>query len=268
MKVIAVDWSGDATARGQREHIWAATVEHGGLTDLSNGRTRNEVIDFLISESGASDHLAVGLDFAFSFPAWFVRERGVADIDRFWDVVAREGEHWLSRCEPPFWGRPGTTRPVIPGHFRVTDSSCRPIAGISPKSVFQIGGAGAVGTGSIRGIPYLRNLKDAGFGIWPFGSAGRSTVFEMYPRALTGPVRKSDRESRRRYLESWDIPPDVRRLAEDSEDAFDAAISALRMYRQRNELVGLRASDDPDVRLEGAIWVPAGPASAGAPTAS
>ena len=56
--------------------------------------------------------------------------------------------------------------------------------------MFQIGGAGAVGTGSIRGMPHLLTLADSGFTIWPFVSGGLPTVVEIYPRALTGPVNK------------------------------------------------------------------------------
>ena len=256
VRVIAIDWSGDATAGGQRNHIWAASVDDGRLTGLSSGRTRVEVIDFVISQSAGADGLMVGLDFAFSFPAWFPRQLGIGEVGDLWEVVARDGEDWLTRCEAPFWGRPGTRRPDLPGHLRITDSSCQPVAGISPKSVFQIGGAGAVGTGSLRGMPYLRRLRRAGFAIWPFDPPGRLTVIEIYPRALTGAVTKSDRASRAAYLDSWDIPEPLRRRAQDSEDAFDAAISALVMSRHTAELAALEPTEDPDVRLEGSIWVP------------
>ena len=130
------------------------------------------------------------------------------------------------------------------------------MAGITPKSVFQIGGAGAVGTGSIRGMPYLRNLRQAGFGIWPFDPPARLTVIEIYPRVLTGPVKKSDRTERERYLAGWNIPEYLRRRTIDSEDAFDAAVSALVMSRHADDLVSLQPATDPDIRLEGSIWVP------------
>src|ERR1035438_6219537 len=42
------------------------------------------------------------------------------------------------------------------------------VKGIAPKSPFQIGGAGAVGTGTLRGIPELERLHEAGFRVWPF----------------------------------------------------------------------------------------------------
>ncbi|HET9731503.1 MAG TPA: hypothetical protein VFP54_02405 [Acidimicrobiales bacterium] len=80
MKVIAVDWSGAASRRGQHDHIWTATAEDGRLNALSAGRTRHEVIDFLIAESRLGGELVVGVDFAFSFPAWFARQHGIDEV--------------------------------------------------------------------------------------------------------------------------------------------------------------------------------------------
>jgi hypothetical protein len=254
-QVVAVDWSGDATPAGQRRHIWAAVVRRGGLVELRKGRVRDEVIDSLIT-AGRHEDLVVGLDFAFSFPAWFLRWHGLDDVGSLWDLVARDGERWLRECQEPFWGRPGTTRPARREPFRVTDSACPPVAGIAPKSVFQIGGAGAVGTGSIRGMPYLPHLREAGFSIWPFDSTQRSMVVEMYPRLLTGAVVKSSPTARKSYLVGWHLPPSLRRLAEDSEDAFDAAVSALVMSRYLDAILGLQPAVDPRTLLEGSIWVP------------
>ncbi|HZJ29321.1 MAG TPA: hypothetical protein VFD37_04945, partial [Solirubrobacterales bacterium] len=56
----------------------------------------------LIRLAGESP-LIVGLDFAFSFPAWFVKERLRADrVEQVWDAAERDGEDWLRSCEPPF----------------------------------------------------------------------------------------------------------------------------------------------------------------------
>jgi hypothetical protein len=259
MLVVAVDWSGDATAAGQRRRIWMGLARHGKLVALEDGRDRRQVVDFLIDLSRRHRDLVVGLDFAFSFPAWFLREHGLANVAALWDLVAEMGEQWLGACQPPFWGRPGMRRPVLPEHFRVTESTLPPVAGIAPKSVFQVGGAGAVGAGSLRGMPWLRRLQDAGFSIWPFDAARPSTVVEMYPRALTGAVVKSDAAIRKAYLDGSTIPARLRRLAEQSEDAFDAAISALVMSRYSDALVRLQAAPDPITRLEGSIWSPPSP---------
>jgi len=96
------------------------------------------------------------------------------------ETATREGEDWLAECAPPFWGRPGRPRPVLAEHLRRAEKAIS-VAGISPKSVFQVGGAGAVGTGSVRGMPYLPQLRQAGFSIWPFDPASPWTVLESTP---------------------------------------------------------------------------------------
>jgi hypothetical protein len=143
-------------------------------------------------------------------------------------------------------------------HFRRADSEVPSIGGIRPKSVFQIGGAGAVGTGSLRGMPFLKQLRDNGFTIWPFDDARLPTVIEIYPRALTGPVNKGNTTDRAAYLES--NHPDLKlwfhQLAASSEDAFDALVSALVMAEHVSELTTLAPVRDDLDRLEGRIWFP------------
>ena len=132
------------------------------------------------------------------------------------------------------------------------------MGGSSPKSVFQIGGAGAVGTGSLRGMPCLGMLHAAGFSIWPFHEPTRPTVIEIYPRLLTGAVVKSSHDSRLAYLRRAfpELPRAMVDLAASSEDAFDAAVSAMVMSRHTSELEALERATDPQVLLEGAIWWP------------
>jgi hypothetical protein len=84
--------------------------------------------------------------------------------------------------------------------------------------VFQINRAGAVGTGSLRGMPILRQLHDEGFSIWPFDTSGWPRVIEIYPRLLTDVVKKSNRASRVQYLND--------RFPNLSRDHFDDAIHA------------------------------------------
>jgi len=122
--------------------------------------------------------------------------------------------------------------------------------------VFQIGGAGAVGTGSIRGMPILKTLREAGFSIWPFNPPGWPIVVEIYPRALTGPVNKSSRDARRTNLRTNFAKLSKRFLpvASSCEDAFDAVVSALVMHRRIDDLANLSQATDPCELLEGKIW--------------
>ena len=257
MRIIAVDWSGAKARPGSR--IWLAEARDGVLSRLESGRDRGEVVDHLVELARHDPDLVVGLDFAFAFPAWFTRDvAGAEGIEALWRHVADEGERWLTDCPPPFWGRPGRRKPELPEHFRRTERVAAEPVGSQPKSVFQIGGAGAVGTGSIRGMPHLLTLRAAGFFIWPFHGAALPLVLEIYPRLLTGPVTKSDPEARRTYLRGAfpEILPRLEAVAAASEDAFDAAVSAVVMARHEDALKALRPASDPTERLEGRIWWP------------
>jgi hypothetical protein len=264
LRLIAIDWSGNKTDSGQRRKIWTADWNNGALT-LTNGRTREETADHLIAAARQTPKLVAGLDFAFSYPAWYVREQGCPSAEAFWQHLANgQGEQWLSQCEGPFWGRPGKRCPS--GHrepawqgFRQTDRDVS--AGhIRPKSPFQLGGAGAVGTGSLRGIPILHRLHQAGFSIWPFTQPGFPLALEIYPRLFTGPGNKNDPHFRTQHLTDPaynDLPKEVLTKARDSEDAFDALCSIIGMKNHAQDFGALQPATDPDPRLEGIIWQPA-----------
>jgi hypothetical protein len=231
----------------------------------------------------------VGFDFAFGMPAWFARDRNIPTIADLWRHVGANGESWLASCDRPFWGKPGKHRPAdTPDHLRCTDRAIPSIGGSQPKSVFQIGGAGAVGTGSLRGMPGLATLHDAGFSVWPFDPPAWPRVIEIYPRSFTGPVVKSDPHARDVWLATHASPnprlqdgapglahhlgipcfrPDIESLARDSEDAFDAAISAAAMWKYRASLASLVPTTESTLLLEGWIWDPRHPMPTGTPTA-
>lgn len=258
MRVIAVDWSGRASPSQASKRIWLAEVRDGALERLESGRDREELVSHLIEEASADRELIVGLDFAFSFPRWFLEERDLGTARDLWRLADTEGEDWLEKCPPPFWGKPGKGKPDVRAHFRRTDRQVRPVGGIRPKSPFQIGGAGAVGTGSVRGMPALLRLVRNGFSIWPFDEIDLPLVVEIYPRLLTGEVVKSSRSDRHAYL-ARRFPELERWLLErgaSSEDAFDAAVSALVMGRRVDEILRLPPAEDPATRLEGVIWHP------------
>ena len=146
--------------------------------------------------------------------------------------------------------------------------------GITPKSPFQIGGSGSVGTGSLRAMPFLLHLREAGFRVWPFESASfdpkskaarpRPLLLEMYTRLMTGPVAKSNPAARKAYLttrrksdpNAAHLPRAVLQRALASEDAFDALISTLEMVAHRDEIATLHATRDSVLKLEGITWRP------------
>jgi hypothetical protein len=290
-KIIAIDWSGRMDLAGQRRHIAGAIwTSHGVFVE--SGRTRAGWIAWLVEQARQTPRIVVSLDCCFSYPAWFLTERGCTTVFDFWRHVAEgHGERWLSReCLPRderFWGKPHK-KPAqfrgegMPRMMRLTDmenkivegmSAARAalVRGIAPKSPFQIGGAGSVGTGSLRAIPFLLQLHEAGFRIWPFESAAldakrpKPLVIEMYARLLTGAVKKSSAEARRAYLRAKmredafysSLKRGVVAKAVASEDVFDALISVMEMARHAGSFAGLKKTRNPVQKLEGITWVPA-----------
>jgi hypothetical protein len=300
-RIVAIDWSGRVDAAGQRRHIWAGvwTCLPGKASKLTldAGRTREELTAWLIDLAREIPRMAVGIDCCFSYPAWFLKEHRCKTVFDFWRAVADgNGEEWLHRDCPDdrFWGKAGTKRngrrpdefcgPGLHRSFRLTDidnkitpkllledpERAAKVMGITPKSPFQIGGSGTVGTGTLRAMPFLLQLREAGFRAWPFESAALTAetpqplLLEIYTRLLTGAVAKSNPAARKAYLAALRtsdpayaaISRSVLAKAESSEDAFDALVCTIEMVRHRTELPRLRATDDPTLRLEGITWRP------------
>jgi hypothetical protein len=299
LRLIAIDWSGRIDVAGQRRHIWAAIWTRSGsetTVQLEAGRTRDEITEWLIELAREIPRMVVSIDCCFSFPGWFLEEHGCEDMFAFWRKAnAGLAEQWLDReCDEiardeRFWGAPHK-RPAQfcgPGYrrmFRFADydnkiaqgmeggdpERAAKMRGITPKSPFQIGGSGSVGTGSLRAMTMLERLHDAGFRFWPLENAAidakvpRPLVVEMYTRLMTGAVAKSNAEARRKYLAAKrktdalyaSLGRAVLSNAQGSEDAFDALVSVIEMARYADEFGGLKATRDPELRREGLTWRP------------
>jgi hypothetical protein len=299
-RIVGLDWSGRVDASGQRRHIfagvWTRDAEGKVSVRLENGRTRDEVADWLLELARETPRMVVGIDCCFSFPAWFLREHGCKTVFDFWNRVnAGQGEQWLRRdCAPEtrdvrFWGKPHKRPPVFCGEglrsmYRETDydnkiaqaleggdpERAAKMRGITPKSPFQIGGSGSVGTGSLRAMPVLQRLHEGGFRVWPFEDAAlqaaepKPLLLEIYTRLMTGAVAKSNAEARKLYLAAKrksdplyaSLGRTVLRAAASSEDALDALATTLEMVRHKDEIAKLRATHDPTLLLEGITWRP------------
>jgi hypothetical protein len=320
-----VDWSGRVDAAGQRRHIWAGvwTADSragkgggAGRIRLEAGRTREELIAWLVELAQETPRMVVGIDCCFSYPAWFLKEHRCRTVFEFWRKVAEgKGEEWLHRecADERFWGKGGSRRHgrrpdefcgeglarmmrttdwdnkiapklalraelggagglAVAGEAGGNDNAERAakMLGITPKSPFQIGGSGSVGTGSLRAMPHLLRLREAGFRVWPFEAAAlgeeepRPLLVEIYTRLLTGPVAKSNAAARKAYLAAKRnndaayarLARTVVAKAESSEDAFDALVCAMEMARDRGDFCALEATKDATLKLEGITWRP------------
>jgi hypothetical protein len=299
LRLIAIDWSGRIDVAGQRRHIWAAIWTRSGsetTVQLEAGRTRDEITEWLIELAREIPRMVVSIDCCFSFPGWFLEEHGCEDMFAFWRKAnAGLAEQWLDReCDEiardeRFWGAPHKRPEQFCGAgyrrmFRFADydnkiaqgmeggdpERAAKMRGITPKSPFQIGGSGSVGTGSLRAMTMLERLHDAGFRFWPLENAAidakapRPLVVEMYTRLMTGAVAKSNAEARKRYLSAKRKTDGLYSLlgrtvlskAQGSEDAFDALVSVIEMARYADEFGGLKATRDPELRREGLTWRP------------
>ncbi len=300
LRLIAIDWSGRIDVAGQRRHIWAAIWTRGEdgrvRVGFEAGRTRDEITEWLIELGREMPRLVVSIDCCFSFPGWFLEEHGCEDMFAFWRKAnAGLAEQWLDReCDEiardeRFWGAPHKRPEQFCGEgyrrmFRFADydnkiaqalpggdaERAAKMRGITPKSPFQIGGSGSVGTGSLRAMQMLERLHGAGFRIWPLEASAidakkpRPLLVEMYTRLMTGAVAKSNAEARKRYLSAKrktdglyaSLGRAVLAKAQGSEDAFDALASVIEMARHAEEFGGLRATRDQGLRREGLTWRP------------
>ena len=260
-QVVAVDWSGARDGGGR--HIWLARVDVASeaLVELCAGRSRDQVCARLLEIAADEPRTVIGLDFAFSLPAWFMRDCGFESVAELWAADDRR-EAWLSECRAPFWGRPPTWRrpPVAGSVYRRTAEDITERLGVRPKSVFQVGGAGSVGTGSLRGMRTLRMLREGGVSIWPFDPLRLPAVVEIYPRLFTGRTKTAQHAARVTHLKQlgWPGSLDLRERVSSSADAFDAAVSAVSMARLAASLAGLGPAVDDRERLEGRIFAPVG----------
>lgn len=247
--VVAADWSG--AVRDEQRHLWVATWDPDAAAVTSVlGMTRAEAATTIIALAERDPRLVAGLDFCFSLPAWWLDTNGIATAAELW-ADAERLERWLAECAPPFWGRPGRRRPDLGSRsqWRRTELA----APVRPRSAFQIGGAGAVGTASLRGMPTLHLLRRSGLSVWPFSPWTQPAVVEVWPRLAIGRTVKSSASARAEWLllRRAHVHPVAWRAATASPDAFDAVAAALALAER-----GAAArpdSGDIVVRREG--WI-------------
>ena len=207
-RIAVLDWSAAGTPKRGKDSIWL------GITDLEGTRsinipTRAEAENAVFSLMDRST--LIGIDFSFVPPRGLITKITGADSpSTFWrwlaqrvfngpknttnyrDVAAEINRHF--ECDGPFWGNglkkniPDLPRkkPVLPSgftDFRTTEILVKS-NGYSPKPIWQLAGAGAVGAQSLTGMPFLHRLQQRGAAIWPFDPIKPVTVVEVYPALI------------------------------------------------------------------------------------
>lgn len=215
--VVVVDWSGghDRGPRPTKDAIWACVARSESLEAPNYFRTRGAfehwIHEFLAMELSADRRVFCGFDFPFGYPEGFAKSiTGRDDPFAFWQwleakiddkpktnnrfAVASE-LNTFSNGIGPFWGNgTKTDHPHLPrmGRRR-TDHGWpeRRKAESDAKgsfTVWQLAGAGSVGSQTLMGIPVLQRLRNS-FGhalsIWPMEPTDTPIVLvEVWPSLI------------------------------------------------------------------------------------
>jgi hypothetical protein len=188
------------------------------------------------------DKVLLGFDFSLGYPAGTAKALGLDIVKqapwaamhahlatRYKDkpdnnsrprfAIAAGLNYTISKGPYPFWGAPPTDRATTlaatkPDYtadkplaeFRLAEQHLRSIPGASPKSCWQLYGAGSVGSQSLTGIPHVHALRQSlhNTRIWPFelGEGGPLTaemlegvdvlIAEIYPSLVKPQPEKGE----------------------------------------------------------------------------
>ena len=214
--VIVVDWSGgnDRGTTPKADAIWVC-VARGGVADapvyLRNRQVAEDWIgDTVRAERAAGRRVMVGFDFPFGYPQGFARAvAGTDDPLDLWDWFAERIEdapkannrfdvagaiNLSLGGKGPFWGN-GLKRD-IDGLARTKADYANPFAerrraevlAKGAFSVWQLSGAGSVGSQALMGLPVLARLRQR-FGddlaVWPFQTLDTGiALVEVWPSLI------------------------------------------------------------------------------------
>ncbi|MFO1155026.1 MAG: precorrin-8X methylmutase [Rhodospirillales bacterium] len=232
---MMVDWSAASQPRTGANSVWICLREDDGggrvCEQWWNPPTRAEAVALIadrLSDLCARDRFVLaGFDFAFGYPAGFAARlrHSRADWRAVWQefaamieddptnannrfAVAADLNRRISGEAAPFWGcpeaavhstltatKPHVSDPEAVSSFRRTDR-----AGPGPKSVWQLFGAGSVGSQTLLGIARLEQLRrhpwlEGRVRVWPFETGlltmrrpetddWRVMLAEVYPSML------------------------------------------------------------------------------------
>jgi hypothetical protein len=216
-RVIVVDWSGRATRSPKTESkdaIWIGVCEDGRETQAYH-RSRAEAEASLSALLGDGGRQLVGLDFPMGYPAglagrltggksarglhaWIAAQikDGPDNANNRFDVAADINR--VLGGAGPFWGCPKARPRAHLSPLKAVDFAAlglaekRQVEQDNPpaKSVWQLLGAGSVGSQALLGIPVVHRLATTfGAAVWPFDPPADLTLAEVYPSLLAHAVK-------------------------------------------------------------------------------
>ncbi|MHA3914788.1 precorrin-8X methylmutase [Halovulum sp. GXIMD14793] len=224
-RVIMVDWSARSKPSGvspQTDAIWWAEATATSVAPPTYCRTRAAAMAQLAGRIAkaldSGERLLIGFDFPFGYPAGVAKTIcGAADARALWrwldaritDDIDNSNNRYdvaaeINRLYPglgPFWGRPKNWNfPDIPTKAKARTSLDVPerrraeTKQSNAKTVWQLSGAGAIGSQVLMGLPALQTLIDDPrlkdrIAVWPFDTGlapprASATLAEIYPSIL------------------------------------------------------------------------------------
>ncbi len=179
-------------------------------------KARAFIEDMVAKLTKRGDKVLLGFDFALGYPAGTAKALGLDTTKqapwaamqahlatRYKDkpdnnsrprfAIAAGLNYTISKGPFPFWGAPVADRATTLSstktpftddkplaEYRLVEKHLRSIPGASPKSIWQLYGAGSVGSQSLTGIPHVHALRQSlpDARIWPFelGEGGPVTA--------------------------------------------------------------------------------------------
>lgn len=236
---VVVDWSASSTPKVGADSIWTCVCRTGLSPEAprnhpTRAAARSYLVELLLAHP--SDRVLVGFDMPYGFPAGFATAAGITGAPTWWRTwchlagsitdapdnannrfdVAAALNATVSDGPGPFWGttserhvRPTLSRTKAPGfpHGALAERRHAELevirrTGLRPFSVWQLAGAGSVGSQTLMGIPIVHelhthpSLRDRSV-VWPFEcgftddpAGGRPAAVvhaEIWPSALGRP---------------------------------------------------------------------------------
>ena len=224
-RVAILDWSASGVPKTGKDSIWIGVSDASG-TSSHNIATRGEAEAAVLALAQEAiltgERLLIGADLNFGAPAGLASHlTGKAEAMALWAWLAeRIADDARNRSTyraiaaemnatlpggGPFWGNGGKAdidglprkKPALPdwlAEHRRCDQKSK-AEGLSPKSLWQLAGAGAVGAQSLLGMPILHRLKaalGADCAVWPFDPIeGKAIVIAEIYAAFIGPDVKA-----------------------------------------------------------------------------
>lgn len=216
-RVIIVDWSGRSTlspADPSKDAIWIGCCDADGETQTYH-RSRTAAEAALRAALADGGRQLVGFDFPLGYPQGFARrltgtdeartlhgwitreiEDGPDNANNRFEVAAKVNQ-LIGGGAGPFWGSPkARPRPHLPALKTVDYAALglaekRRVERENPpaKTVWQLLGAGSVGSQALLGIPVVHRIAaTTGAAVWPFEVPQEMTLAEVYPSLLASAV--------------------------------------------------------------------------------